>query len=188
MWAILDYKNLRLKIVSGKASYAATSISDKPRDPWWMPWKRIHNEIRIFSKEICETDFYWVPMITLTCVGLCFHFSYVLQVHKSLGIFSLNANESQLDLVPPRPSQVELFLWVACCEEVLSWGLGIVMNMPRQKGAGKHAGGMRASGRARSNKSFISKYFVKNTAREVWAGQVENTEEGWHTKQVWLAV
>lgn len=59
-----------------------------------MPWKRTHNEIRMFSKEMSETKIYWVLMITLACVCLCFHFSYVLWVHKSLRIFSLNANES----------------------------------------------------------------------------------------------
>ena len=129
--------------------------------------------------------YWWLLSHVWVCV---FHFSYVLRVHKSLGIFSLNANESQLDLVPPRPSQVELFLWVACCEEVLSWGLGIVMNMPRQKGAGNMQQEWGPMAEPGATRGFISKYFDKNTAREVWAGQVENTEEGWHTKQVWLAV
>lgn len=44
------------------------------------------------------------------------------------------------------------------------------MNMPRQKGAGKHAGGMRASGRARSNKRFHIKVFCQEYGQRGLSG------------------
>lgn len=46
-----------------------------------MPWKRTHNEIGIFSKEMSETKIYWVLMITLhVCVyvfTLAMYFGFI---------------------------------------------------------------------------------------------------------------